>query len=140
MREPGRCVPGARRRLGWEVMRKMAWPGIIQPGEKLCSDEVGSVASSLIAFAMVVGAELLRVPLHPGCMGLSPHPERRRSLIPNFASETTWSAVHGFVAGKPRMRRWLRVPSSWRSVVRVANFWKIGGSLWRCFERVWLRC
>lgn len=42
--------------LHWEVMRKTAWPGTTRPGEKLYSDEVGSVASSLIAFAMVVGA------------------------------------------------------------------------------------
>lgn len=42
--------------LHWEVMRKTAWPGTTKPGVKLYSDEVGSVASSLISFAMVTGA------------------------------------------------------------------------------------
>ncbi|ATB33317.1 hypothetical protein [Melittangium boletus] len=42
--------------LHWEVMRKTAWPGSTKPGEKLYSDEVGSVASCLIAFALAAGA------------------------------------------------------------------------------------
>ncbi|WP_199728001.1 hypothetical protein [Corallococcus sp. CA049B] len=42
--------------LHWEVMRKTAWPGTTKRGEKLYSDEVGSTASAVIAFAMMAGA------------------------------------------------------------------------------------
>ncbi|WP_233595504.1 MULTISPECIES: hypothetical protein [Corallococcus] len=56
--------------LHWEVMRKTAWPGSTKPGEKLYSDEVGSVASSLLAFALVVGASGLMFHLSHGAAWL----------------------------------------------------------------------
>ncbi|MBZ4370052.1 hypothetical protein [Corallococcus sp. AS-1-6] len=58
--------------LHWEVMRKTAWPGTTKPGEKLYSDEVGSMASAVIAFAMIAGASGLYLWLTRGWLFLLP--------------------------------------------------------------------
>ncbi|WP_375741931.1 hypothetical protein NR800_20725 [Corallococcus interemptor] len=58
--------------LHWEVMRKTAWPGTTKPGEKLYSDEVGSTASAVIAFAMMAGASGLYLWLTRGWLFLLP--------------------------------------------------------------------